>query len=85
LGNGCEDGSTLHFIHLRIKKGYPGSIQSVRDFFLTAAEIEELRHLLTEGSPFLIDERRQRIEKIERLHDDPEITVSELAPAILVK
>ncbi|MFZ1985134.1 MAG: DUF3450 domain-containing protein [Desulfatitalea sp.] len=37
----------------------------------------ELRQLLTQGPPFLIAERRQRLENLETIHHDPDIAISE--------
>jgi Protein of unknown function (DUF3450) len=44
---------------------------------LMEAQVEQLRQYLAEDLPFLPQERRQRIERLEKLQSDPEIAVSE--------
>jgi hypothetical protein len=42
-----------------------------------AETIGELRRLLDEGAPFLMEERRQRVDRLEALRDDPDVSLSE--------
>jgi len=44
---------------------------------LMNSQLEQLRQYLTEDLPFLSAERRQRIERLEKLQSDPDVAVSE--------